>query len=348
MQSRRIKNIPNLIGKSLMLLFLVIGLHSSYIKAQSPQFTQFYATPLYLAPSFAGATDGSRAVLNYRNQWPEIPGAFVTYAFSLDHYFHNYNSGLGLLIVRDQAGSAKLANTTAALLYSYDFKVDHNWSMRPGVSFLYSQQTIDYNSLLFGDQLSIDGDHSGTSIITPPTIDRVGYFDASFSWLAYTSNIWIGLTADHLMMPDQSLTGRGDRIPMKFSLFGGYRFQISGDLSQMTEESISLAMLYKNQGPFNQFDLGVYWSKHPFSLGLLYRGIPIFNNPVYGIANNDAVAIIGGLRTKNIRIAYSYDFTISRLITSTGGAHEISLIYHFNQGPPEKRPGKIPCPVSQQ
>ena len=335
-------------SKYTCILFTMSVFFSALSYGQGPQFTQFYASPLYLAPSFTGATDGSRAALNYRNQWPELPGAFVTYAFSLDHYFHKYKSGLGLLILRDEAGSARLGNTTAGLLYSYNFEVGHNWTMRPGINFNYTQQTIDYQSLIFGDQLSIDGNHSSTSLITMPLLDRAAYFDASFSWLAYTGNLWLGLSADHLMMPNQSLTGQVDRIPIKYGFFGGYKFLLSGALAQMEEESISLAFMYRNQGPFNQFDLGVYWYHYPFSLGLLYRGIPLFNNPVYGVANNDAVALIGGIRTKALRIGYSYDFTISRLMTSTGGAHEISIIYHFNQGAPQRRPGKIPCPVSQQ
>jgi type IX secretion system PorP/SprF family membrane protein len=341
------KNIISNITEVVLIFLVIIGITIVSANAQKPQFTQFYAAPLYLAPSFAGGTDGSRAALNYRNQWPELPGAFVSYAFSLDHFFHNYNSGLGLMILRDEAGSARLGNTTAGLLYSYVFKANHNWTMRPGVHFNYTQQTIDYSRLIFGDQLSIDGNHSPTSLISPPPLDQVAYFDASFSWLAYTSDLWLGLTADHLMMPNQSLTGQSDRIPIKFSFFGGYKWMLSGSMFDMAEESISAAFLYKNQGPFNQLDLGVYWYNYPFSLGLLYRGIPIFNNPVYGIANNDAVALIGSLKTKSLRIGYSYDFTISRLMTSTGGAHEISLIYHFNQGAPVKKPGKIPCPANQ-
>ncbi|MBS4012852.1 MAG: PorP/SprF family type IX secretion system membrane protein [Bacteroidetes bacterium] len=346
MQNKNRYIISKVFKINLMILALLV-LHVGVAIGQKPQFTQFYASPLYLAPSFTGATDGSRAALNYRNQWPEIPGAFVTYAFSLDHFFHNYNSGLGLFILRDEAGSARLGNTTAGILYSYVFNADHRWTMRPGIHLNYTQQTIDYSRLIFGDQLSIDGNHSPNSLITLPPMENVAYFDASFSWLAYTSDIWIGITADHLMMPNQSLTGQNDRIPLKFSLFGGYKWLLSGTYAGIEEESISTAFLYKNQGSFNQLDIGVYWFKYPFSLGLLYRGIPIFNNPVYGIANNDAVAIIGGLRTKNLRIGYSYDFTISRLMTSTGGAHEISLIYHFNQGAPVKKPGKIPCPANQ-
>lgn len=317
------------------------------VYSQAPQFSQFYAAPLYLAPSFAGATDGSRVVMNYRNQWPQIPGAFVTYSFSFDHYFHNYNSGVGILLFRDQAGSGRLANTRGGLLYSYNFKLDHRWTIRPGLHFLYEDRSIDPSRLIFSDQLSLDGTVASSSH-TSVDMDRIGYFDASSSVLVYSHNVWMGLAADNMMMPNQSMTSEGtSRLPLKFSVFGGYRFSYGGRYAQQVDESISVAALYKNQGKFNQLDVGVYWSKDPISLGLLYRGIPFFNNHAHGLLNNDALVIMGGLRTQNLRIGYSYDFTISKLINNTGGAHEISLIYHFNQGPSAKRHGPIPCPEGQ-
>ena len=42
---------------------------------QDPQLTQFYSCPLYLAPSFAGATQQHRVATTYRNQWPGLPAA---------------------------------------------------------------------------------------------------------------------------------------------------------------------------------------------------------------------------------------------------------------------------------
>ncbi len=331
------------LGYLWFLLFFI----SISASGQAPQFSQFYAAPLTLAPSFAGSTNGSRIVMNYRNQWPQIPGAFVTYAFSFDHYFHNYRSGVGLLLMRDQAGSGRLANTRGGLVYSYNFKIDHNWTIRPGLQFVYEDRTIDPSRLIFGDQLRLDGNHASSSI-TNIEIDRTGYFDATSSVLIYSHNTWGGLTVDNMMTPNQSMTSNGeDRIPLKFALFGGYRFTYGSNYAQQIQESISIAALYKNQGKFNQFDLGVYWSRDPVSLGLLYRGIPIFNNHAAGIMNNDAFVLMGGLRTNDLRIGYSYDFTISRLINNTGGAHEISIIYQFNQGAPSKAHGRIPCPDSQ-
>jgi type IX secretion system PorP/SprF family membrane protein len=328
-----------------LLLVILLCTGSFSIQGQSPQFSQFYAAPLYVAPSFAGATDGSRIVMNYRNQWPEIPGAFVTYAFSFDHYFHNYRSGVGMLLFRDQAGTGRLATTHGGLVYSYNFQANHKWTIRPGLQFLYAQRTVDFSRNTFGDQISLDGILPHTLVANP--VERVGYFDASSSVIAYSSNLWAGMAVDHLMKPNQSMTQEESRIPMKISLFGGYRYYFGGNYSQQVRESISVTAMYRNQGNFNQLDLGAYWSRNPISLGLLYRGIPFFNNQVQGIFNNDALIMMGGISTQNMRIAYSYDFTISRLITSTGGAHEISLIYHFNQGAPTKKQGSIPCPSSQ-
>ena len=53
------------------------------LSAQIIQFSQYYAAPLFLAPSYAGVCNGSRISANYRNQWPEV-GAFNTYAVAYD------------------------------------------------------------------------------------------------------------------------------------------------------------------------------------------------------------------------------------------------------------------------
>ena len=42
------------------------------LQAQDPQFSQFYAAPLYLNPGFAGTTPYIRAGANFRSQWPSL------------------------------------------------------------------------------------------------------------------------------------------------------------------------------------------------------------------------------------------------------------------------------------
>ena len=55
------------------------------IRAQDPNFSQFFASPLTLNPALTGKFDGSvRVAGNYRNQWPTIENAFITKTVSLD------------------------------------------------------------------------------------------------------------------------------------------------------------------------------------------------------------------------------------------------------------------------
>ena len=56
----------------LIAAFFCIPTQKAY--AQDPEFTQFYANPLYLNPAFAGTGRCPRIIMNYRNQWPAISG----------------------------------------------------------------------------------------------------------------------------------------------------------------------------------------------------------------------------------------------------------------------------------
>lgn len=188
--------------------------------AQDPQLTQFYSAPLYLAPSFAGATQQHRFASTYRNQWPGVPGAYVTYLFSYDHFFANFNSGVGLLLMRDVAGSGDLATLDVGVQYSYDIQVADLWHIRPGLQFKYTQRSINFAKLLWGDQISPSGQ---TPTIEVPSLSRKGAIDATLSVLVYSDRMWAGTSVDHLFRPNYSLYDDDiSRLAMKFSVFGGY------------------------------------------------------------------------------------------------------------------------------
>ena len=84
--------------KCIFLAFLIAPLLFEKASCQDPQFSQFYAAPLYLNPAFAGSALEARIGLNYRNQWPQISNAnFETFAAYFDTYFDEYNSGVGFI-----------------------------------------------------------------------------------------------------------------------------------------------------------------------------------------------------------------------------------------------------------
>jgi len=328
-------------------ILLVFSVNSSI--AQFIQFSQYYSAPLTLGPSFAGMTKGSRIALNYRDQWPNVPGTFVTYGVSYDHYFAKMNSGLGFLMLRDRAGSGNLALTSLAAQYSYNIPISSDWFIRPGVAFKYAQRSIDFDKLIFGDQLNLDGDPLSTSIENRPD-KNVGYIDATFSTLMFSNKFWIGGTVDHLLRPNQSLVGGMDRLPMRIFLYGGGRFYLEKNYvkRRKNDASVSVSFLYKMQEGYNQLDLGVYWKKYGLTLGTWYRGMPVFTDSGKAITNVDAVVFLVGYKWETLSIGYSYDFTISELINNTGGSHEISLIYEFNQSikiVERRRKAAVPCPM---
>ena len=311
---------------------------------QDMQFTQFNAAPLYLNPGFAGSTIEHRFATSYRNQWTAIPGHFVNYAFAYDYNLAEFNSGLGLLFAREQAGTGKMGNTEIGLLYSYHFQIDNKVFIQPGIKFNYITRGVDFSKLIFNDQLARGGSPTTADDIE---IDNVSYMDLTFGFLVFSEKYWAGVSFNHMNEPNQSLTSGESPLYMKFSAHGGYKFELSeGGRKSLNTSYFNLAFHYKAQQKFDQLDLGAYYTREPFTFGIWYRGLPGLKS-YEGVLNNDALAIILGYKIEdyNLKIGYSYDITVSRLAANSAGSHEISLVYEV-ASKKKKRRGKrffVPC-----
>src|ERR1044072_6736656 len=97
--------------KRLVIVLALFTVGMGDLFAQDPEFTQFYANPLYLNPAFAGTARCPRICLNYRTPWPGITGTFVTYSASYDQHVDGIQGGLGFLFPNDRAGQSTI-NTT--------------------------------------------------------------------------------------------------------------------------------------------------------------------------------------------------------------------------------------------
>ena len=325
---------------------------------QISHFSQFYSSPLTIAPSFAGMSGSSRLAFNYRDQWPKIPGTFVTYALAADHYFPKAKSGIGLLAFRDQAGSGNLSLTDIGMQYSYKLKIGENrgykkgeWFLQPGIYFKYSQRAIDFYKLTFGDQFDGNGNVVQSTIESAPS-GKTGYIDFAASLLAYTEFFWGGFSADHLLMPNQSLTGGTARIPIKLTVFGGYKYLLNKKRGRTRygeePENVTFVFHYRKQDIYDQLDLGAYWNRDPFTIGAWFRGLPVFSKSNGKYGGIDAIILLVGYKINpKLKVGYSYDITVSSLLSHTGGAHEISVVYEFNQDlllKNKHRHAIIPCP----
>ncbi|MBD0255648.1 MAG: type IX secretion system membrane protein PorP/SprF, partial [Cytophagales bacterium] len=261
----------------LVCLCSIVTLLSAW--AQDPQYSQFYANPLYLSPAFAGSSLAPRVGVNYRNQWPALDATFVTYSASFDYYFPRVNSGVGIIINRDQQ-FAKLNSTDVGAQYAYQLQLGERVALRTGVQLSFATRSVNFLDLNFGDQFTNEGLQS---LITsdPALLDaaNISYFDFSSGGLLYSDRAWLGVSGHHLNRPTQSFIDQDSRLPIRMTVHAGYKFPLDDETRQGLamnvldrEKSLSFAALYKGQGKFDQFDVGTYLTYEPVVFGLWYRG----------------------------------------------------------------------------
>ena len=159
-----------MLRSSLLIVFfgtLVLSLsHSAF--AQDPQYSQYYAAPLYLNPAMAGGELTGRVGFNYRNQWPSIDAQFTTFSAFYDTYLPDYNAGVGFHVMQDTEGAAKLRSTTISGIFSYELKLGENSYFRPGFQASYIRREIGfYENLIFANQITnmIDDGHFYTRVV---------------------------------------------------------------------------------------------------------------------------------------------------------------------------------------
>jgi type IX secretion system PorP/SprF family membrane protein len=327
---------------------IILSIRCLTLQAQDPEFSQYYSAPLYLNPGFAGTASDHRFILNSRNQWPGITQGFVTHAVSYDYNLHDLNSGIGMMVMVDKAGSAGLRSIQANFQYAYKVHIADKLVFSPGLNFGVGQRNVNVDKLVFYDQLDLDQADPDPSSPQFEGIDNTTYFDFGVGGLVYGRKIWVGFAAAHLNTPNRSLRGEESIIPVKTTLHGGIRIPLyHGLMKRDRVAAIAPSFVYKRQGRFDQLDIGTYFLYEPIVVGLWYRGIPVKQNVMDNISQ-DAVVVILGFQLEKIELSYSYDLTISELGASVGGAHEIALKYMLNTPHSAKNKKKeklIPCPA---
>ena len=311
-------------------LILVMTALCGTVLAQDPEFTQFYANPLYLNPAFAGTARCPRICLNYRNQWPALTGTFVTYTASYDQHVEALGGGLGILVLNDKAGEGTLTTSNISAMYSYQLNVNREFSIRFGMQGTYAQKKVDWDKLTFGDMIDPRfGFIYETQEVRPNT--NKNFWDFSAGVLGYSNQFYGGIAINHLTEPEEFYikSTEGSRLPMKITAHAGAVIPIGG--RRDNSMYISPNFIYQKQRDFNQYNIGFYIAKAPLVGGIWYRG-------------GDAFILLIGIQHGIMKFGYSYDVTVSKLYNASAGSHELSLGLQFPCHPKKKRFRTIKCP----
>jgi len=325
-----------------------LGAISAY--SQDIQFSQFYSSPLFLNPAFAGSAHHHRFISHSRWQWPHLDAKYNTYNFTYDTYINEYKSGLGLMMTNDRQGSNSLSTTDIQALYSYELHLHEKYTFRAGTQVGFMTKYLDLSDKTFTDQYNNRGFDSNSSNGEELTNPRRNMLDISVGGIFYSQNAWVGLSGHHVNKPNQSFTNNVSPLPTKFALVGGYKIQLlhlkhMAYLEEEKEVSITPTFIYKFQGKSDQVDIGLYGQYDQLLVGLWYRGIP-FKKYESNLQNNESIIAQLGWRFNSFSVGYSYDFMVSKLTKARPyGAHELNLTYviikHHKGVKPMKR---LPCP----
>ncbi len=307
----------------LLILFGIV-FRVTGIQAQDVIYSQYYANPVYLNPALAGSKLNQRITLNYRNQWPGISKGYVSYCASWDQQFDRLSAGLGAIVNADIGGGGVYSRFSGSGIYSYKLHASRNMEVNAAIQVGYMQYRLDWNKLVFADQIDIHtGNLEATQEGLPPRLN-IGNVDFSAGLLAgYKQSLYFGLAVNHLTRPDLAFyEGQSNRLKVRWTLHSGmlidfYQGMQGEDLRNF---SISPNIIYVQQGNFRQLNAGLYVNMFPFVAGLWLR---------HTFGNSDAAIVLIGFQQKEYKIGYSFDCTVSRLTLHSGGAHELSLAWLF-------------------
>ena len=307
---------------------------------QDPVFTQYFQAPLNINPAFAGNTYAPVIHINTRVEWPYLDFMYNTYALSVDRFFEEHNFGAGLFLISDNSGNGIYKRMRMEGILSYRLKVTEGHFLKMGMSMGYGYNSLDWDRLVFADMLTgkngavlPDGSRLPTKERKPGRLSG-GYLDISTGLLFYSKTFYGGIAVKHANAPENFFyKNRRDvasPLPLRITVHGGAEFDlVPGDVYHRI--LYSPQVMYAFQDGLQQVAV-----HNMVDFGLVFAGIGYR----YNFVNSDAILFLAGVKKDMLKIAYSFDYTVSALTISTGGTHEIGVSINFDKSVLYKAPSK--------
>ena len=325
-------------------LSLIVGILLALpITGQDINYSQYFTAPLYYNPAFTGLNTGLRARFLFRDQWPTLPVDIKSYYFAADLGDRNLPGagGIGLMVQSDNPGYGLINNLQVGLTIGVRIPITSFMAAQVGVKAAVVQRLINWDEMVFSDQLDPKYGNIYQTGFIPPNSDKRVYPDfAAGGILQFTTpngniNGNVGFACDHLFRPDQAfLSNNSAPLPRKWVAHGDVVISTGYSSSSFYRSSdeplkINIGFLYQNQAKFNAFEAGLNLLKFNIYLGGWYK-------TTFGGPTGNSVALLAGYRYQfaqdmAVKFIYSYDLMVSKALAGTGGAHEISLVLEFDQ-----------------
>ncbi|MCC7244975.1 MAG: type IX secretion system membrane protein PorP/SprF [Saprospiraceae bacterium] len=309
---------------------IVAAFWTSTLWSQDPIFSQFYAMPLQINPAFAGSAHAPRIGGAYRHQWTGFNAAYRTYAAFYEQQFQRLNSGIGFHFEGDNAGNGIYQTTRFSAIYAYRLQINDQLGIKLGAEGGMYQTNLDWNKLVFPDQIDATYGISLPTDETRPDATSRTRLDVSAGLLLLSEKFYLGVGLKHLNTPKESILLINDNItrglPIRYAVHGGTEWVFNKGNKHQPPSFISPNFLILSQGPYRQINIGAYASVGSIFAGLWHRNT---------LRNSDSMILLAGFREGIYKFGVSYDLTISGLSNQAGATFELTFGLLF-----DKKPGK--------
>lgn len=323
----------------ILLMTMSIG-----IQAQDIHFTHFRMAPLSVNPAMTGSFQGTyRISAIYRDQWRSVGNAkpYKTPFLSAEV---NIASGLllendwvagGMSFLSDQSGSLNMKHQLTGLNVGYHLGLDKKYLNVISIGLTYGSGTRGFDknflSAIKTPNSLINGQTGETFTTEPSKTFTDMIIGLTYKTETETGSILrFGLTAAHVNSPDVSLytqsasgpnpipnpgTEKREPLSMRTTFFTEASFLMAEKLR------INPAIIFQNKSSFSELAI------QGTADYLLNQQKMMTVTGGLGYRLGDAVELIGGIQIKDLRIALSYDLTVSNFTQAGGGAFELAVGY---------------------
>ena len=296
--------------KFLIIAFVVASLGAS--AQQDPQHTMYRFNGLMFNPAYAGSREALSLVGIYRWQWVNVPGAPQTGSFAIHSPLKNDRIALGLSFVSDHYTVVHSDKLEGDFAYRIPVGKKKNIKISLGVGVSATNIRADLKDV--GLTQTVDNSFQNNINIWMPNVTAGIY--------VYSEKFFVGVSVPEILSNSLSTKGQVwqrsiDSAHQYTSLYAtaGYVF----DLGKKVKFAPSILVKYVPKYAPVSMDFNANF----IFIDRLWLGVSYRLSDSYGFMV--AVNI-----TKQLRVGYAYDLTVSPISHFTTGSHEVMAGYDFD------------------
>jgi len=290
--------------------FLLLGVISTKqsLAQSEPMFSQYTFNEIFINPAYAGSHEALSFSSVYRKQWVNIEGAPTTKTFTAHSHLFKSKVGLGITAYQDQIGVA--AQTGFFANYAFRIRLNKgtlSLGMLGGYSG-YQERLTEIKTTESGDARF----SSNTPMVFAPNFGFGTYY--------YTKRFYFGISVPRMITNKLIINqySQVERVDGSLNTDALHYFVATGfvfDVNPLVKLRPSMMIKAVLNAPI-EYDANLS--------ALLYTALWVG----VGYRSGDSWNILTAMQVNNqLRIGYSYDYTITKLKDFAGGSHEFSMNY---------------------